>query len=61
MIEISERERFYPQEYCGCVYSLRDTNRHRRAQRRDRIRIGTVFYGAEEPVAAPGESGSDAA
>ena len=30
MIEISKREHFYQQEYCGCVYSLRDTNRWRR-------------------------------
>ncbi|MGD9162368.1 MAG: epoxyqueuosine reductase QueH [Desulfobacteraceae bacterium] len=29
MIEISKREQFYRQEYCGCVYSLRDKNRHR--------------------------------
>ena len=48
MIEISKRERFYQQEYCGCVYSLRDTNRHRRAQGRDRIRIGLVYYGEDE-------------
>ena len=25
MIEISKREEFYQQEYCGCAYSLRDT------------------------------------
>lgn len=50
MIEISKRERFYQQEYCGCVYSLRDTNRHRRAQGRDRIKLGTQFYG-DEPAA----------
>ncbi|GIS33361.1 MAG: hypothetical protein Ct9H90mP4_12750 [Gammaproteobacteria bacterium] len=24
MIEISKREEFYQQEYCGCVYSLRE-------------------------------------
>ena len=30
MIEISKREHFYQQEYCGCVYSLRDTNAWRR-------------------------------
>ena len=24
MYEISKREEFYQQEYCGCVYSLRD-------------------------------------
>jgi epoxyqueuosine reductase len=45
MIDISKRERFYQQEYCGCVYSLRDTNRHRRAQGRDRIHLGVQFYG----------------
>lgn len=48
MIEISKREHFYQQEYCGCVYSLRDTNRHRREQGRERIRLGVKFYGAEE-------------
>ena len=45
MIEISKRETFYQQEYCGCVYSLRDSNRHRRANGRDRIRIGVQYYG----------------
>ena len=30
MIEISKEENFYQQEYCGCVYSLRDTNRWRK-------------------------------
>jgi len=49
MIEISKRENFYQQEYCGCVYSLRDTNRHRRAQGRERIHIGVKFYGKEDP------------
>ena len=49
MIEISKREHFYQQEYCGCVYSLRDTNRHRRAQGRDRIHLGIKFYGEDEP------------
>ena len=47
MIEISKREQFYQQEYCGCVYSLRDTNRHRRSQGREPIRIGVKYYGAE--------------
>jgi predicted adenine nucleotide alpha hydrolase (AANH) superfamily ATPase len=45
MIEISKRERFYQQEYCGCIYSLRDTNAHRVAQGREEIRIGEVYYG----------------
>ncbi|WP_353146704.1 epoxyqueuosine reductase QueH [Pollutimonas bauzanensis] len=48
MIEISKREEFYQQEYCGCVYSLRDTNRHRRAQGRERVKIGIKFYGKDE-------------
>lgn len=48
MIEISKREEFYQQEYCGCVYSLRDTNAHRLSQGRDRIRIGVQYYGADD-------------
>lgn len=48
MIEISKREHFYQQEYCGCVYSLRDTNRHRLASGRERIRIGVKYYGDED-------------
>ncbi|MHB1514810.1 MAG: epoxyqueuosine reductase QueH [Acidiferrobacteraceae bacterium] len=45
MIEIAKTERFYQQEYCGCVYSLRDTNRARRAAGRGKIRFGARFYG----------------
>lgn len=45
MIEISKREEFYQQEYCGCVYSLRDTNKHRLAQGREIIQRGVKFYG----------------
>jgi len=44
MIEISKREHFYQQEYCGCVYSLRDTNRWRKAQGRDIVRLGQKYY-----------------
>ncbi len=55
MIEISKREHFYQQEYCGCVYSLRDTNRHRREQGRERIKLGVMFYGDEAAAAAPVE------
>jgi epoxyqueuosine reductase len=51
MIEISKRENFYQQEYCGCVYSLRDSNRHRRAQGRERIHLGLKFYGEQAPQA----------
>jgi hypothetical protein len=54
MVEISKRENFYQQEYCGCVYSLRDTNHHRVAQGRERIRIGVNYYGekTDEPSEA---------
>ncbi|PPI86732.1 epoxyqueuosine reductase QueH [Candidatus Pantoea edessiphila] len=45
MIEISKRENFYQQEYCGCIYSLRDSNKYRLSKGRDIIRIGTKFYG----------------
>lgn len=45
MVEVSKNERFYQQEYCGCVYSLRDTNAHRRSQGRDSISIGVKYYG----------------
>lgn len=44
MIAISKREEFYQQEYCGCVYSLRDTNLHRRETGRKSIELGTQFY-----------------
>lgn len=47
MIEISKREKFYQQEYCGCAYSLRDTNRARKASGRGSIRLGQVYYGDE--------------
>ncbi len=46
MIEISKRENFYQQEYCGCVYSLRDTNRARESRGMKRIRIGEKYYGS---------------
>ena len=44
MIETSKRENFYQQEYCGCVYSLRDTNKWRTAQGRSKIEIGKKYY-----------------
>jgi hypothetical protein len=45
MIELSKRENFYQQEYCGCVYSLRDTNRFRLSRGRERIKLGVKYYG----------------
>ena len=44
MIEISKRENFYQQEYCGCVYSLRDTNKWRTSQGRKKVEIGKNYY-----------------
>ena len=44
MYEIAKRENFYKQEYCGCVYSLRDTNRWRAKNERERIKIGISYY-----------------
>ena len=45
MIEISKEEGFYQQEYCGCVYSLRDTNKWRMSQGRKKVKIGEKYYG----------------
>jgi len=45
MIEISKNEKFYQQEYCGCVYSLRDTNKSRKDRGIETIKIGEKFYG----------------
>lgn len=44
MYEIAKRENFYQQEYCGCVYSLRDTNTWRVKNQRCRIKIGVNYY-----------------
>jgi predicted adenine nucleotide alpha hydrolase (AANH) superfamily ATPase len=48
MLEISKRENFYQQEYCGCIYSLRDSNKWRLANGREKIEIGVKFYGQTE-------------
>ena len=54
MYEIAKREEFYQQEYCGCVYSLCDTNIHRVKRGDERIDIGKRFYsfGEEKEIAA---------
>ncbi len=44
MYQIAKRENFYKQEYCGCVYSLRDTNSWRQQNQRCRIKIGVNYY-----------------
>lgn len=59
MIQISKREQFYQQEYCGCVYSLRDTNRHRVQSGRERIRMGEQYYGQGPAEDVPDGPASD--
>lgn len=44
MLEISKKEKFYQQEYCGCVYSLRDTNLWRLKNQREAVKRGIKFY-----------------
>lgn len=44
MYKISKEESFYKQEYCGCIYSLRDTNAWRKKTDRKPIHFGKEFY-----------------
>jgi len=44
MYEIAKREEFYAQQYCGCIYSLRDTNDWREKNGREKIAIGETWY-----------------
>ena len=46
MYELAKEEEFYKQEYCGCIYSLRDTNNWRKQNNRQEIAIGEEFYSA---------------
>ena len=55
MILIAKEEQFYQQEYCGCVFSLRDTNKWRLAKGRSRIKRGVKFY-AEAEMTTPAEN-----
>jgi predicted adenine nucleotide alpha hydrolase (AANH) superfamily ATPase len=48
MLEISKQEKFYQQEYCGCIYSLRDTNRWRTSHDRPKIVLGEKYYGVND-------------
>lgn len=56
MIEISKQEEFYQQEYCGCVYSLRDTNAWRESRGREKIKRKVKFYGRDAVIGEDGES-----
>jgi len=44
MYELAKEEEFYKQEYCGCIFSLRDTNKWRVGKGREEIKIGEEFY-----------------
>jgi predicted adenine nucleotide alpha hydrolase (AANH) superfamily ATPase len=44
MYQIAKREEFYKQEYCGCIFSLRDSNDWRKQNNRPEIAIGQEFY-----------------
>jgi len=35
-------------QYCGCVYSLRDTNAWRHEKGREAIKIGVKYYGDDD-------------
>ncbi len=47
MVELAKREEFYQQEYCGCVYSLRDKNQWRAAHGFPKVQRGVKFYSEE--------------
>ena len=51
MIEISKKEEFYQQQYCGCAYSLRDTNEWRMSKGRPKIELGRDYYRAAQKSA----------
>ena len=62
--QISAEERFYKQEYCGCSYSLRDSNEWRRANGIDLIKIGGERAGLgnryfSDPIADAEEESQD--
>ncbi len=44
MYELAKSKEFYKQEYCGCIYSLRDTNESRVKKGEAEIAIGEEFY-----------------
>ncbi|MFQ3307547.1 MAG: putative adenine nucleotide alpha hydrolase (AANH) superfamily ATPase [Candidatus Midichloriaceae bacterium] len=44
MYEIAKKENFYKQEYCGCIYSLRDSNDWRVKSGKQEIEIGKNYY-----------------
>lgn len=59
MSQIAKEEKFYQQQYCGCAYSLRDTNRWREERGRPPVRLGQDYYGVTDKASGSGcgESG----
>lgn len=47
MIQIAREERFYQQQYCGCAYSLRDTNQWRMQKGRGKVELGKDYFTPE--------------
>ena len=50
IVEIAREMDFYRQEYCGCAYSLRDTNARRREQGRAPVGFGLDCPPAPNPL-----------
>lgn len=44
MYDIAKDEHFYAQQYCGCIFSLRDSNAWRTKNGRPEIEIGKDYY-----------------
>ena len=44
MYVISKEESFYKQEYCGCIFSLMETNEWRKKNHREAIDLGQEYY-----------------
>ena len=62
--EVSAEERFYKQEYCGCAYSLRDSNLWRRQNGIPAVRVGGTTAGLgtryfEDPEADAAEESQE--
>ena len=51
--QINADRSFYKQQYCGCSYSMRDSNAWREENGMEPIKIGTTFY--EDPIADAAE------
>ncbi|WP_316757718.1 epoxyqueuosine reductase QueH [Pedobacter aquatilis] len=46
MLDISKDEGFYMHEYCGCAYSLRDTNKLSMENGLGKIKLAKRYYGS---------------